>query len=194
MQVIISTVNYVKARDLNSRMFKQLCITENSNHHTSLMHTAIRWLSREKLWKGFSFFSFCDLATFLQDKGHKNARYFYDPHFLARLALLTDVFQHLNKLNTELQGKGKWVFDFQSSIKAFVSKIQILREGKTNNCSYFCHFQKFNATIDVGFHEELDLEEAKKDLLDYLENLTGNMTARFKDLIAEFLEICAISI
>ena len=25
-------------------------------------------------------------------------------------------------------------------------------------------------------------------MLDYLENLTGNMTARFKDLIAEFLD------
>ena len=124
----------------------------------------------------------------MQDKGHKNACYFHNPHFLARLALFTDVFKHLNKLNTELQGKGKWVFDFQSSIKAFVSKIQILRESKTNNYSYFCHFQEFNATIDVDFHEELDLEEAKKDLLDYLENLTGNMIERFKDLIAEILD------
>ena len=80
------------------------------------------------------------------------------------------------------------MFNSQSSIKAFVSKTQILREGKTNNYSYFCHFQEFNATIDLDFHEELDLEEAKKDLLDYLENLTGNMTARFKDLIAEFFD------
>ena len=56
MQVVISTVNYVKARELNSRLFKQLCITENSSHHTLLMHTAVRWLSRGKLWKGFSFF------------------------------------------------------------------------------------------------------------------------------------------
>ena len=48
MQVVISSVNYVKARDLNSRMFKQLCITENSDHHILLMHTAVRWLSRGK--------------------------------------------------------------------------------------------------------------------------------------------------
>ena len=129
------------------------------------------------------------LVTFLQDKGHKNARYFHDPHFLARFALLPDVFKHVNKLNTEFQEKPKWMFDFQSSIKAFVSKMQILREAKTNNYFYFCHFQEFNATIDVDFHEELDLEEAKKDLLDYLENLTGNMNARFKDLIAESLDL-----
>ena len=67
--------------------------------------------------------------------------------------------------------------------------MQILREeAKTNNYSHFCHFQKFNATIDVNFHDELDLEEAKKDVLNCLENLTGNMNARFKDLIAESLD------
>ena len=67
--------------------------------------------------------------------------------------------------------------------------MQILREGaKTNNYSHFCHFQEFNVITDVDFHEELDFEEAKKDLLDYLENLTGNMDARFKDLIEESLD------
>ena len=55
MQVVISTVNYVKARDINSLMFKQLCITENSNHHILLMHTAVRWLSRGKTLEKFSF-------------------------------------------------------------------------------------------------------------------------------------------
>ena len=181
MQVVISTVNYVKARELISRMLKQLCITENSNHQTLLMHTAVRWLSRGKTVERV-FLLRRELATFLQGKGHKNSHYFHDPHFLARLALLTDVFEHVNKLNTELQGKRKWAFDFQSSIKAFVSKMQILRkEAETNNHSHFRH----HATIDIDFHEELDFEEAKKDLLDYLKNLTGNMNARFKDLIAE---------
>ena len=182
MQVVISTVNYVKARKLNSRMSKQLCITENSNHHTLLMHTAVRWLSRGKILERV-FLLLREIATFLQDKGHENAHYFHDLHFL------TDVFEHVNKLNTELQGKRKWAFDFQSSIKVFVSKMQILRkEADTNNYSRFCHFQEFNATIDVNFHEELDFGEAKKDLLDYLKNLTGNMNARFKDLISESLD------
>ena len=67
MQVVISTVNYVKARELNSRMFKQLCITENSNHHTLLMHTAVRWLSREKTVERV-FLLRRELATFLQGK------------------------------------------------------------------------------------------------------------------------------
>ena len=162
MQVVTSTAKYVKARDLNSRMFKQLCITENSNHHTLSMHTAVWWLSRGKILERV-FLLRRELATFSQDKGHENAHYFHDTHFLARLALLTDVFKHVNKLNTELQGKRKWAFDFPSSIKVFVSKKQILRkEAETNNYSHFCHFQEFNAAIDFDFHQELDFGEAKK--------------------------------
>ena len=105
MQVVISTVNYVKARDLNSRMFKKLCITENSNHQTLLMHTVVRWLSRGKTLERVFLFR-RELATFSHDKEHKNARYFHDPRFLTRLALLTDVFEYVNKLDTELQEKG----------------------------------------------------------------------------------------
>ena len=77
------------------------------------MHTAIRWLSRGKTLER-AFLLCRELATFLLDKGRKNARYFHDPHFLARLSLLTDFFERVNKLNAELQGKDKWVFDFQS--------------------------------------------------------------------------------
>ena len=109
--------------------------------------------------------------------------------FLLSLHFLLMFFEDINKHSTERQGKSKWMFDFQSSIKAFLSKMQILqKEAKTNNYSHFCHFQEFNATVDTDFHEELDLEEAKKDFMDYLENIIGNMNARFKDLIAEPLD------
>ena len=91
------------------------------------MHTAVRWLPRGKTLERV-FLLRRVLATFLQDKGHKNVGYFHDPHFLARLALLTDVFEYVNKLNTKLQGKGECEFNFQNSIKAFVRKMQILRE------------------------------------------------------------------
>ena len=65
MQVVISIVNHVKARDLNSCMFKQLCIAENSNHHTLLMHIAVRWPSQGKTLERV-FLLHHKLATFLQ--------------------------------------------------------------------------------------------------------------------------------
>ena len=77
------------------------------------MHTAVRWLSRGKTLE-IVFFLCRELATFLQDKGHKNARYFHNPHCFAHLALLTDVFKHVNKLNTEFQEKAKWCLIFKA--------------------------------------------------------------------------------
>lgn len=185
MQVVITTVNYIKARDLNSRIFKQLCVAENSEHQTLLMHTAVRWLSRGKTLKRV-FLLRSELASFLQDQGHKNAHYFHDPHFLARLALLADIFEHVNKLNTELQGKGKWVFHLQSAIKAFVSKLQILREqAEADSFCLFPHYMEYTATMDLVFDETLDLSEEKQDLLEYMQKLAANFKDRFPELLTE---------
>jgi len=38
---------------------------------------------------------------------------------------LTDVFENLNELNISLQGRGKWVFELQTSIRVFVNKLAI---------------------------------------------------------------------
>ena len=46
MQVVIKVVNFVKSRDLNCRLFKDLCSTENAEHSTLLLSTAVRWFSR----------------------------------------------------------------------------------------------------------------------------------------------------
>ena len=65
------------------------------------------------------------------------------------------------------------------------------KEAETDNHFHFSHFHEFNATIDIDFHYRLDFGEAKKDLLDYLENLTRNMNSRFKSRVFRF---CTISI
>jgi len=39
MQVVMKVVNFVKSRDLNCRLFKDLCSTENAEHSTLLLYT-----------------------------------------------------------------------------------------------------------------------------------------------------------
>ena len=80
MQIVISTVNYIKARDLNCRLFKQLCIAQDAIHRTLLIHTAVRWLSRGKTLERV-FLLRRELASFLKDQGHANACHFNDPSF-----------------------------------------------------------------------------------------------------------------
>ena len=51
MQVVIKVVNSVKSRDLNCRVSKDLCSTENAEHSTLLLYTAERWISRSSTLK-----------------------------------------------------------------------------------------------------------------------------------------------
>lgn len=42
-------INYIKARPLKSRNFKQLCITMEAKYEGLIFHTEIRWLFRGKV-------------------------------------------------------------------------------------------------------------------------------------------------
>jgi len=122
MQVVIKVVNFVKSRDLNRRLFKDLCSTENAQHSTLLLYMAVRWLSRGNTLKRV-FILRNEVKDFLHNCKNENATFFSDYLFIARLAHLIDVFEKLNELNISLQGK--WVFELQTSIRAFVNKLAI---------------------------------------------------------------------
>ena len=124
MQVEIKVVNFVKSRDLNCRLFKDLCSTENAEHITLLLYTAVRWLSRGSTLKRV-FIIRNEVKDVLHNRKNKNATFFSDDLFITRLALLTDVYEKLNELNISLQGRGKWVFELQTSIRAFANKLAI---------------------------------------------------------------------
>ena len=76
-------------------------------------------------------------------------QFFSDDLFIARLALLTDVFEKLYELNISLQGRGKWVFELQTSIRAFVNKLAIfVTRAETGDFGLFPHYKEFLATTD----------------------------------------------
>ena len=64
VQVLIFAVNYVKAKDLNFCVFIQLCITNDSDHSTFFMHTAVKWLPRGKTLENVYLWLRCKLAIF----------------------------------------------------------------------------------------------------------------------------------
>jgi len=75
MQVVITVVNFVKSRDLNCRLFKDLCSTENSEHSTLLLYTAVRWLSRGSTLNGV-FIHRNEVKDFLHNRKNENATFF----------------------------------------------------------------------------------------------------------------------
>jgi len=87
-------VNFAKFRDLNCRLFKDFCSTENAEHSTLLLCTAVRWLSRGSTLKRVVILR-NEVKDFLHNRKNENATFFSDALFIARLALLTDVFEKI---------------------------------------------------------------------------------------------------
>ena len=152
MHLVISTVNYMKASDF-------ACLSSCGSVNTLIITYCSCTLLSVGFHKEKLVFHLCrELAIFLKDKEHKNACYFRDPHFIARLVFLNDKFEHVHKLNTELQGKDKCVFDLQSVVKAFVSKLYILREEAEANSYFHLHYyMELAPTLDIDFQEGPDL-------------------------------------
>jgi len=104
-----------------------------------LLYTAVRWLSRGSTLKRV-FILRNEVKDFLHNRKNENATFFSDDLFIACLVLLTDVFEKLNELNISLQGRGKWVFELQTSIRAFVNKLAMfVTQAKTGDFGLFPH-------------------------------------------------------
>jgi hypothetical protein len=48
MSLVINVVNFIKSKALNSRLFSVLCEEVGTNHRCLLLHSEIRWLSRDQ--------------------------------------------------------------------------------------------------------------------------------------------------
>ncbi|KAJ4932617.1 hypothetical protein JOQ06_011035 [Pogonophryne albipinna] len=100
----VRTVNFIKARPLNARLFAVLCDEMGSDHRQLLLHTEVRWLSRGKVFARL--YELRDeVRMFLLDSKFELSDRFSDAPWLAKLAYLADIFEHMNGLNRSLQGK-----------------------------------------------------------------------------------------
>ena len=105
MDIVVKIVNFIRANPLNHRQFKTLLEEYTSNYSNFVLHTEVRWLSKGKVLAR-SWDLIKEVKIFL---GVKSKRELLDhlemPVFVARLAFLTDITDHLNKLNLKLHGR-----------------------------------------------------------------------------------------
>ena len=51
LNFVVNCVNLIKARPLNQRLFSSLCADMDADHKALLLHTEVRWLSRDRVLK-----------------------------------------------------------------------------------------------------------------------------------------------
>lgn len=184
MDVVIKTVNFIRAKGLNHRQFDTL-LSESNIGHGLPYHTEVRWLSRGVVLKRF-FQLRAEIGLFMNEKGKPVAE-LDDPDWLHDLAFLVDITEHLNVLNVNMQGRNKLVTEYYDSIRAFQIKLGLWEmQLSRSNPAHFPSLQSVRVA-----HGNNDNMDRYKDKISRLKSEFQNRFQVFTQLEKEFSLFCS---
>lgn len=139
MKTIIKVVNSIKGKALQTRLFRKICEDMGAIFQNLLYHTEVRWLSRGNVLKRV-FHLRAELLMYLKDEKSPYEKQFSDPIWLLKLGFLADIFEQLNILNSNLQGRDINIITATDKIKGFIRKIDLWSTslGKKQLDSFQC--------------------------------------------------------
>ena len=177
----IKIVNFIKARPLHSRLFARLCEETGSDHKNLLLHVEVRWLSREKVVQRL-FELRHKLLVFLTEYDLQQAANVADNLWLAKLAYLADIFNHLNTLNASLQGKDSNMLKTTDKIVAFKKKLSMWkRRMQEKSTDAFQQFTEFLSQNNV------EVDDLSTVVIDHLTSLAEYFDTFFPtDNVADY--------
>jgi len=143
LKCAVKVINFIKARALNSRLFKLLCEEMGGQFNTLLFHTEVRWLSRGKILNRL-FELRSEVHLFLIEKDDDMKNLFNNEEWLSRLAYLADIFDKLNTLNMGLQCINIAIFTTYDKINSFKRKLDLYKSQlKKKDISAFLNLSSF---------------------------------------------------
>lgn len=141
ISLVDSTVKKLKKSGSLHRYFKNYLDDFDSLYSAFFYFTEVRWLSRGKFLKRF-FELLYEVDGFLDEQDIPVAE-FSDINWKFKLAFLVDLTSLLNKLNTILQGKAKFIIDMMNEINDFTQKLRTyIEEIAQGNFLHFFHSYK----------------------------------------------------
>ncbi|PNF36358.1 hypothetical protein B7P43_G18283 [Cryptotermes secundus] len=179
MATVTKITNLIRGgnRSLTHRKFLTLLEEMDSAYGDLLLHTEVRWLSRGKCLVRF-FELRHEIATFLREEVTNSAELqndLEDVEFLRNLAFLTDITQHLNVLNLQLQGKKQTICQMVGFVDSFRKKVHLFKSAlDKNNLLHFPCCRKLSEE-----EEEEGLEF--RDYTEIIEDLSSEFDRRFND-------------
>jgi hypothetical protein len=173
MNTVVKTINFIRSRSLNHRQFTAFLSMMESEYGELLYHTEVRWLSRGNMLKRF-FALREEIGLFMAMKNN-DVPELSDPKFIANLAFLTDLTDHLNALNLRLQGPKQVITVMYDCVKSFKCKLTLWSEQIASG--NFAHFKTLQS---VGKVDDESLDEYR----DVISNLQKEFEQRFQDFVS----------
>ena len=167
-QTVVSSVNKIKSRALQERLFQEACSDENFKR--LVYSTDVRWLSMGNCLTRFVQL-FDKVVEFLRDRYPALSKTLVEDKVI--ILYLEDIYQKLNKLNLSMQCQDMNVVRAKKLIKAFMNKLVIWKQHIT--LGNFCHFPRLKV-------EEVD-SRLQTTMVDHISFPHSNFEARFEDLL-----------
>jgi len=173
---VVKTVNFIKSRALNNRLFKTLCEEMGSEHNNLLLNSEVRWLSRGRVLKRVF-----DLKGVISEflKNEEKFQDFENESFIAKVAYLADIFDQFNKLNLSLQSNDN-ILEVKDRILGFIEKLTVWAKRVNNNV--FEMFNSFNEYVKLN---DLSIDEFKSIIAEHLLNLKLYFEKYFSEILIE---------
>jgi hypothetical protein len=123
MNIVVSTVNFIRSRSLNHRQFRELLIDIEAGCGDVIYHSGVRWLSGGKVLKRI--YNLRKEAQLFMDMKGKPLPEYSDEDWISDFPFLVDMTQHLNDLNLQLQGGNQLVNDIFAHVEVFEVKLRL---------------------------------------------------------------------
>ncbi|XP_043916151.1 zinc finger BED domain-containing protein 5-like [Protopterus annectens] len=176
----VKVVNFIKSQSTNSRIFKALCEEMMSPHSTLLLHTEVRWLSRDKVLTRL-FELRHEVQVFFEDHTFFLASKLHDCNWLQALSYLSDIFQIINKLNLTLQNSSITIFNVSDKTESMIKKIDFWRSCLENGQT-----EVFETLHNFLSENKLNLSwEIRKKINEHLNGLKSGFQKYFPKLEEE---------
>jgi hypothetical protein len=124
MEVVISTVNFIRKHGLNHHQFRHFLEEIVAEFGDVLYYAEVRWLSRGSVLRRF--FNLRAAIEIFMNKKSKSVPELSVAERIIDLAFFIDITSLLNKVNMKLQDKGKLLPEVFLDIKASEIKLKLI--------------------------------------------------------------------
>jgi hypothetical protein len=153
LSTVVSMINYIKRRPVESRIFEQLCEAMGTEHMTLLLRTEIRWLSRGKALHHIVELQDQQLL-FFEDEKPEYSKHFEYNFWCAKLTCLAEIFKKLTTLNESMQGKEEIPISVSNKITGFYKKLAFW-QSSIENGQFSCFPGAESFANQIGANESV---------------------------------------